>query len=97
MDEVEVEETPSENISKVKLYPNPAFDQVNLEIASLNEQATTFMVFDVNGQMVQQFTKQIEAGTQTQVLSVDQLNAGVYYVNIIQGEQRIVKKFIVIR
>lgn len=96
-EEVEAEEVLTENISNVKLYPNPAVNDVSLEISSLNAEQTTFMVFNVNGKLVQQLTANLEAGTQTQVISVDRMNAGVYYVNIIQGNQRIVKKFIVIK
>ncbi len=94
---VEAEETLTDNISDVKLYPNPAVNDVTLEISSLEAKSTTFMIFNMNGQLMQQFTQELEAGSQQKVLSVDQMQAGVYYVTIIQGEQRIVKKFIVIK
>jgi aminopeptidase N len=71
--------------SKVVLYPNPATSFVTIEMprSIVLEKCT---VFNALGQKVAEF--------QTNMISVDQLAAGMYTLEVITSEGRILKKFI---
>ena len=71
--------------SKVVIYPNPATSVVTVEMPrsiSLEKCA----VFNALGQKVEEF--------KTNILSVEQLAAGMYTLEVITSEGRILKKFI---
>ena len=95
--EAVVDEVPAQNITEVRLYPNPVAYDLNLDISSFTTKSATFAIYNVTGRLIQQFSTELESGTKTQKISTENMEAGVYYVNIIQGDQRIVKKFIVIK
>jgi hypothetical protein len=61
-------------VAKVKLYPNPASN--NIQFA--NVQDATIMITDVTGKVVLQ-----TAGVdENSIINVSHLNAGIYLVNI---------------
>jgi surface protein len=71
--------------SKVKLYPNPTNNIINIEGLNKNEN-NTIQIFDVQGKLV--ITKTInEKGT----IDLSELNKGVYVIKIGEVAQRIVK------
>jgi hypothetical protein len=71
--------------SKLKFYPNPTNNIINVEGLSKNEN-NTIQIFDVQGKLV--ITKTItEKGT----IDLSELNKGVYVIKIGEVAQRIVK------
>lgn len=66
----------------LKVFPNPAVNatEINLQI-SLNERTeATVSVINVNGEVVQSFRKEFQAGLTNQSVPVNQLPAGIYFI-----------------
>jgi hypothetical protein len=75
----------------VSIYPNPAFDVVNVSITNSNgtvaiEKAS---ITDINGRII----KNLTSVTNNQI-NVSDLNSGIYFLNIETNEGKTVKKFI---
>ncbi|PLX19513.1 MAG: hypothetical protein C0599_10790, partial [Salinivirgaceae bacterium] len=75
----------------LKVYPNPVNDRLIINSSNLNSEAD-LMVFDMSGKTImnrkiQQWDSQIE-------LNVSNLNAGVYTIQIVNGQQILTNKFI---
>jgi surface protein len=71
--------------SKLKFYPNPTNNIINIEGLNKNEN-NTIQIFDVQGKLV--ISKNI---TEKGIIDLSELNKGVYVIKIGEVEQRIVK------
>ncbi len=80
---VDVENGNSSNIS-IAVYPNPAVDEATIAY-TLNDAANvTFRLVDLNGREVSQFDGGRQAkGTHTQILDVQNLQRGIYVIQMI--------------
>ena len=67
------------NKSIFSLYPNPAKDEVNIQLYALDIVYGTIEITNVNGQML--YSKAIYNEKQIQI-NVDDFTAGIYFVNI---------------
>jgi len=76
--------------SEVKVFPNPASEVVTIFLKNASER-TSLEVYDVMGKLVKQ--KYFENGQFN--FSVEDLQAGIYYLKISQGQQQTSKKLIV--
>jgi chondroitin-sulfate-ABC endolyase/exolyase len=75
----------------VKIYPNPATDILNIEIgAELN--ANSISIFTPIGQQL--MNKQVEKGTNHQVIDINGLMKGVYFMNISSDKLSATKLFV---
>ncbi len=65
-----------------KIYPVPANDVLNIDIATVDAQNTLIQIFDVTGAL--QFAQEItlEKGNNTVNLNINDLNVGVHFVHI---------------
>lgn len=72
----------NKSLSNVKVYPNPANSQVNINVNLTATQKATVTLYNVMGQVV--FTKNYDfnAGINTTTIPVDQLATGMYTVLI---------------
>lgn len=75
----------------IGVYPNPATDQVTIDINTESFNGAVITLSDVTGKIFQQ----INMETTRQVIDVTSLAAGVYYIEISTNVQRAVKKLIV--
>ncbi len=77
------------NEKDVRLYPNPTTNILNIE---LNRQvAEQIRVTDINGKVIQEISSN-EIG---KTIDISMLNNGVYFINIITTEQKIIsEKFV---
>ena len=78
-------------LESLKVYPNPVNDRLIINSSNLNSEAD-LMVFDMScktiiNRKIQQWNSQIE-------LNVSNLNAGVYTIQIVNGQQILTNKFI---
>ena len=80
----------------MKVYPNPATSQLNVNYQFAEAAEGQLAIMDVSGRMVQTQDLQIEAGAQTLTLDVSHLNAGIYFVNIVTAQQRLVQKLMIV-
>jgi surface protein len=71
--------------SKLKFYPNPTNNIINIEGLTKNEN-NTIQIFDVQGKLV--ITKNI---TEKGIIDLSELNKGVYVIKVGEVAQRIVK------
>ena len=62
------------------LYPNPAFDFVNVEIASEASGVLDIKVFDVQGRIVTQEDMMLIEGINVHRMEIDEWTEGTYYV-----------------
>ncbi len=79
------------SLSEVKLFPNPAQENITLTFNVDSDQATNVLITDIRGTVVQQLTT---ADTKLK-LSVNNLTPGIYIVHLVNGKQRTSKKLIV--
>jgi hypothetical protein len=71
-----------ENNSSVNIYPNPATDIINIDVLKV----TSVSIMDLNGKLILRSNqKQID---------VSSLAKGIYSVEIISGNNKVVKKLV---
>lgn len=75
----------------ITLSPNPATEVTTLHIAS-NSQAYKVIIFDAMGREVKRFPT---SEAMQHELSLNGLNSGIYYVSIVSGHRKAVKKLII--
>jgi Leucine-rich repeat (LRR) protein len=78
------------NNSVVNIYPNPAQSNFTVETNATEKQ--TLQLFDVNGKLV--LTQNI---TDKTAIDVNNLNAGVYSLNIIDNQSTLTKKLVIVK
>ena len=79
-----------ENIS---IFPNPAFDQLNLEINAIRQGNTELIVRNILGAVA--YSETLEAnGSLNRQVDISALPVGIYTVEFLNGERGIRSKFI---
>ncbi len=76
-----------ENKNNFKLYPNPVKDGVLNIILSKNASNMSYRIINMLGQVVNQ-------GITTKEIIVDNLEAGVYYIEVNDGKEKMTKRFV---
>ena len=84
-DEPEDNESINEEFVALGIYPNPVNDQLFIETES---EINDIVVYDVYGR------QQLAVSGQQSVISVDNLNSGVYFVKIVTNDGEVVKRFV---
>lgn len=82
-------------LASTKLYPVPAQNLLQVELTAVAESRPTFTVYNQIGQAVGGHT--LLAGSQTYRLDVSDLQTGVYFLQIQQGEAIETHKFMIQR
>ncbi|MFN4235361.1 MAG: FG-GAP-like repeat-containing protein [Bacteroidia bacterium] len=70
-------EASTTNTSKLKIYPNPAYEYVNIQIPALYENAI-FQVFDLSGRKI--LEENLPEQKLTHIFSINNLQKGVYFI-----------------
>lgn len=78
------DETITETMFKFNVYPNPVTDFVNIESLRELVQATTILLTDINGKVLQQAAL---ADKQTQI-NFDTYSPGTYIITIFGGDKK---------
>lgn len=78
------------DIQTLQVFPNPTSGALNIVLD--NAELTDIQIFDVNGQLMQQYRQQQGPNVR---LSTAGLNAGVYFIMAKQKEAAYVQKFVV--
>jgi hypothetical protein len=76
------------------LYPNPATDLLKVSLALNNSENTLINVLDISGKIVQTIQLGAVNGTTQVVVSIDDLTAGVYFIELVNSKGKQVKKFV---
>lgn len=81
--------------SAVKVYPNPAFDNLNVNIEELNVTGNaTLTIFDMHGKMIRKSAILLKDNLS---VNISNLNSGYYLLNISNGEFTVGKRFTVMK
>lgn len=83
------------NLKELSIYPNPATTSVSVQFISKQSSDVQVTITDVLGKNILQQTFPINAGKFQQSFDVADLNKGIYFLEIEQGDIKSVKKFIV--
>jgi hypothetical protein len=78
------------------VYPNPAVNNINIEIKSPSAEKVGIMIYNIDGKMVKNTSFNKNIGTATISHQIDQLSPGVYTVMVDAMGQRQEHKVIVI-
>lgn len=82
--------TKDHELSNVSIYPNPTKGVVNITLPQFLEQNAKLTLFDIQGRNI--LSKNV---SQTEeVLNIENLQSGVYLLNIVNGNSKLTKKII---
>ena len=86
MDKVQTKDSTKTTDMKVKVFPNPALEFVNVELGQLeNVKESSVYLYDLQGRLVYSQT----TGSDRLQIDVSALGAGEYYLNIVRADKRI--------
>lgn len=80
----------SEEIS-LKLFPNPADEQIFVESTVVENKPSTYQIIHVNGQVIQTGTVRLDKST---AIPIGQLGSGMYFLRIFNENKATTLKFI---
>ena len=83
-----------ERLENVALWPNPVEDVIGLSFNSLNNASLSLTIFDLNGRVVRSSNTVVNTGQNDQRIHVADLEAGMYLLQITNGEQRTSRRFV---
>jgi len=78
----------------VNIYPNPVSADAMLSIESSSEDPATIIICNAVGQIMQTFTTPLQEGSNMVSLNLEALTAGIYFVKVMQGDDRGMQKLI---
>jgi len=82
-------------LTGMSIYPNPANNQVNVALSSTETANATLSVFNLMGQCVYTETVNVMEGNNVITVNVNNLNAGIYMVNVKTAQGTSTQKLIV--
>ena len=85
------------SIADVNLFPNPTREELNLAFTLSTAGQVNVMVQHANGQLISQLQWQAKEGTEVRQLNTSDLAPGVYMLHLLADQERITKKFVVVR
>ncbi len=85
-----------ENVSNVKLFPNPANNIVQIESGNLSNNNSELTIYDIRGNLVKLINIDSNFGKNTQ-FNVDDLNNGIYIVELKSAKNITFEKLIIQR
>lgn len=84
------------SINNVRVYPNPAVANTNLELTIAKAGSAVVKVYDMSGKLViNENYGRLAEGTYTRTINCEGLRHGMYLVNIVVGDQTATTKLIV--
>ncbi|MCX6271936.1 MAG: T9SS type A sorting domain-containing protein, partial [Bacteroidetes bacterium] len=88
-------ETETETANPLTLYPNPTTGTLNVEFNSAVSGNTTIRVFDLTGRTVYSEIVESKEGLMTRELNLQQLQKGLYFVEISNSGQKLTEKLLI--
>ena len=85
-------------ISQVSVFPNPANDITNISYYLTQSKIVTIQLIDIKGNEVRQlYNQQNEPGFHTQILNLQGVASGVYFVKTSANQQKVSQKLITVQ
>ena len=85
------------SFNDVKLYPNPASDNVNIAIDVTNGGAASLAVYDLAGRAIYSENSMLNAGKNTSTISAQNFAAGTYLLKVTLDGQSLNKSFSIVK
>ena len=86
---------PDNSISNVFIYPNPCYNNANLQYQLKESAHLSIDMYDISGKKVQEVAMGIcMSGVNHQKINMDGLPSGIYFIRITEGDRAIVTKII---
>jgi len=82
-------------INNINLYPNPAKTYLNVSFNVKQSTELSWIITDVLGQNIAENAFQVQTGLFSRDIDVADLNKGIYFLEITQGSQKKVMKFVI--
>ena len=79
---------------KFMIYPNPANNEINVTLTLDNAPNTTINVLDISGKVIKKSDLGLVNGDKKVTISLEDVNTGVYFIEMINDNGRTVKKFV---
>lgn len=67
--------------NRFKVYPNPASDEVNLDIDVQNGRVLNYSIINISGQTV--LTEEVNTKSVSRSISTSELESGIYFLNVV--------------
>ena len=83
------QEWASENLSYIKVFPNPTNDEVTIEMESNFSGKTTIKLLDITGRLIKQIQTTATKGLNQISIGMKELAAGNYTLQLIHNEQQL--------
>jgi hypothetical protein len=82
------------NSNKVRVYPNPAINSINIVFETLIDKNAIFELYDFSGKQILNTT--IKANTTFSTINLNEVKAGIYYYNLFTNNETLAKNKLVI-
>lgn len=83
---------------QLTIYPNPAFENVNIQFTLKEKDEIIIFVYDLNGRIVRSVTPQVyNSGSYKVSVNCNDLSKGTYIVQLIAGNKKTSSKLVVMR
>ena len=82
-------------VSNFEIYPNPATDLTNINLVLENQQRVTLQIIDIAGKVVRRKDYGQLNGAYTLPIGLNDLESGIYFVNLLIGNRAITQKLII--
>ncbi len=81
-------------ISRVKVFPNPVSDQINLSFKLSKDNTVSIKLMDALGNEIMTLLSQrLTAGEQTHSFSIEnKLSSGYYFIRLVAGSETVIKR-----
>ncbi|EOR95682.1 hypothetical protein ADIARSV_0995 [Arcticibacter svalbardensis MN12-7] len=81
-------------LNNVKVYPNPAEDQITISYTLTKESTVTIKIMDVLGNEIATLLSQrLPSGEQNNSFNIaSRLNSGYYFIRLLAGNETVIKR-----
>jgi hypothetical protein len=87
---------PDDKSISISVFPNPAGDEVNVLYNTIDSrQDNSLLITDVHGKQLQTVSLGTGSGTHQRMLNVSSLNPGIYFIILMNGKEKTVKKLVI--
>ncbi|MEZ5045217.1 MAG: M43 family zinc metalloprotease [Saprospiraceae bacterium] len=83
--------------SNVNLFPNPSKGELTLSFDMVKNATVQVILTDLSGKVMSQAQITLATGPQRKEMDTSKLPAGIYFMHLVTKEERIAKKFVVIK
>ncbi len=80
--------------AEISIYPNPAINEVTIEINNIQNKNVNLDIFDISGKLIQNVKLNAKEDLINQQLNISQFVSGIYFMNFTIDNKEYLKKII---